>query len=127
MGWTYLERPRNMRDRDFFQHEVFGQDLHIVADATIEGVYYAALRTMWRHNNYTFAVVILTDRHGKRPFWFGYKELSESTGPCYIDCPAEVLNALTPLEEIERMTGHRWEYAATWREKCRARLAEQVA
>jgi hypothetical protein len=42
---------------------------------------------------------------------WGYKDMSEDMGPCYYDCPLELLEAATePVNE----------YARAWREKVRA-------
>ena len=53
-----------------------------------------------------FGVVILTYvDHGR----FGYKIISETSGPCYYDCPNSILTCLSP-------TTSQW--AKEWREKC---------
>ena len=41
-------------------------------------------------------------------------QLTETMGPCHYDCPASILDLLGPPGN---------EYAAKWREACRARLA----
>jgi len=57
--------------------------------------------------SFVIAVVFLTSR--ERGEW-GYKDMSESMGPCYYDCPASILALLSPL------TGEG--YAKEWRAKC---------
>ena len=56
----------------------------------------------------------LRDREG---FIFGYKDMSESMGPCEDSCPAKVLDLLTPTDNT---------HALDWRTRCRARLAERA-
>lgn len=60
----------------------------------------------------TFGVVILTYVKNSRSF--GYKIISETSGPYYYDCPATILNALTPTDNA---------YAQEWREKCFANIS----
>jgi hypothetical protein len=57
----------------------------------------------------------LRDREG---YIFGYKDQSESMGPCECACPASILDLLTP-------TNH--EYALDWRARCRSVLDERRA
>jgi hypothetical protein len=49
----------------------------------------------------------------KEGFIFGYKDMDESMGPYVTDCPASILDLLTPTDSA---------YANEWREKCRRRL-----
>jgi hypothetical protein len=51
----------------------------------------------------------------KEGYIFGYKDMDESMGPCDHDCPAAILDLLTPTDS---------EWANAWRQKCRARLAK---
>src|SRR3546814_15017544 len=44
---------------------------------------------------------------------FGYKDMSENMGPCEADCPAAILELLSPTDH---------EYALDWRARCRANL-----
>lgn len=45
---------------------------------------------------------------------FGYKSMDESAGPCEAQCPARILDLLTPTDR---------EYANDWRARCRVNLA----
>lgn len=55
------------------------------------------------------------DREG---YVFGYKDMSESMGPCEDACPSAILDLLTPTTNP---------LALDWRARCRARLAERQA
>lgn len=79
--------------------------------------YYAAAEP-WNEDGVlpVFAVVCLVRwkpkaRSGEH---FGYKDMSESMGPCYYRCPASVLDLLGPTDN---------EYATSWRARCRQHLA----
>jgi len=49
---------------------------------------------------------------------FGHKAMSEDMGPFEYDCPARILDMLTPTDI---------EYSKEWRAKCRERLAARAA
>lgn len=48
---------------------------------------------------------------------FGYKDMSENMGPCEADCPAAILDLLSPTDH---------EYALDWRARCRANLERRA-
>lgn len=58
-------------------------------------------------------VVVLTYVKDKNQF--GYKTMSETSGPCYYDCPKSILDLLTPTDNT---------YAQEWRRKCYDNLAK---
>src|SRR3546814_11745666 len=62
-----------------------------------------------------FAIVCLVrwNPRAKDGYIFGYKVMEESLGPCEADCPARILDLLTPPDK---------EYAREWRTRCRANL-----
>lgn len=55
------------------------------------------------------------DREG---YVFGYKDMDETMGPCECECPAAILDLLTPTDN-----GH----ANEWRARCRANLIRRAA
>jgi hypothetical protein len=81
------------------------------------GAYYAACQSYDADGpKETFAIICLVKwnpgaRSGEE---FGYKDMTETMGPYHYDCPASILDLLGPPGN---------EYAANWREACRARLA----
>lgn len=55
-------------------------------------------------------------RGAERDTW-GYKDMDETMGPCYYQCPAKILDLLTePLNES----------AANWRTQCRETIASRT-
>ena len=55
------------------------------------------------------------DREG---YIFGYKDMSETMGPCECDCPDAILDLVTPTDH---------QYADEWRARCRDNTAERRA
>ncbi|RVT38266.1 DUF6927 domain-containing protein [Sphingobium algorifonticola] len=80
-------------------------------------VYYAAAQTL-RDGvaGEVFAVVCLVrwNPRSKDGHQFGYKDMSENMGPHEADCPAHILELLSPTAN---------DYARDWRARCRANLA----
>lgn len=66
------------------------------------------------------AVICLVRYNPRDPegYIFGYKDMSESMGPCERDCPEAILDLLTPPHN---------EYARQWRMDCRTRAAARRA
>src|SRR3546814_16262107 len=60
-----------------------------------------------------FATVCLVrwNPRAKDGYIFGCKDMEESMGPCEADCPARILDLLTPTDKA---------YARDWRTSCRA-------
>ena len=56
------------------------------------------------------------DKRARDGMDFGYKDMSESMGPCEDHCPERILDLLTPADS---------EYANEWRERCRAYHAKR--
>lgn len=114
MGWTFTHRPKGMTTEAFFVKEfptMLQERGQILASAMKDGVFYAAVHN--KDTDEVWALVCLTQR-SKQYHNFGYKDMSDSMGPCYYDAPAKVLDLLTPTDS---------EYANQWRAECRLTLA----
>lgn len=108
MGWCYY-RPQGRIDRLTECRNVFGREpdwATIVKDALVDDIYYAAMRST--KTNKVWALIVITDVADGE---FGYKDMDETMGPFYYDCPNTILKLLSPTDN---------EYAKTWREKCYA-------
>jgi len=118
MGWTLIDhRPAGESHQDFFARELLREGQEILAGAHLGGIggtFYAAVREKRRGEVWAL-VVLTTGRPGSR---FGYKEMEESQGPAPSECPAHVLDALSPTDNRE---------ALAWRERCRSQLAQLAA
>lgn len=121
MGTTCTNKPAGMSIKDFFiNHGVLRwEDNLLYTRRVLETAYkmpafYAAVeqvnketgeRQVWA------AVIKVTQTRGE--FGFCYKDMDETMGPYYYDCPAKILDLLTPTES---------EYANEWRARCRRNL-----
>jgi len=114
MGWSTYHRPAGQTDREHFQGEV-REGLTILDSSTIKNVFYAACRD--EKTGEVFALVYLIQRNPKDYFNFGVKAMDETVGPCYYDCPARILDLLTPTDS---------KYATEWRAECRAQIARKA-
>ena len=120
MGWTSSHRSSNQSVKDYLIEEIneTGKtatfkvlDIAIVKRNT---AYLAVKRTsIDTGKSEVFAMVILI-RYGRGQFNITTKEMGEDMGPFYYDCPARILDILTPTDHTE---------AVLWRERCRANLA----
>ena len=87
----------------------------VLKSTMVGSTYYAAVkRTIFKtgaepEKESVFGVVMLTSVNNKDYYNFSYKDIDESAGPCYYDCPKGILDLLTPTE---------YEWAKEWRERC---------
>lgn len=87
----------------------------VLKSAMVGSTYYAAVKkTIFKtgakpEKESVFGVVMLTSVNNKDYLNFSYKDMDESAGPGYYDCPKGILDVLTPTE---------YEWAKEWRERC---------
>lgn len=124
MGWLFMKSlgghagPREYLDAQF-THEDAELTSRVLRSALVRRrVYYAAVehyRPATRDREVWAAVCLVKynprDREG---YVFGYKDMTESMGPCEAECPASILDLLTPTDSP---------YAQAWRARCRENLA----
>lgn len=145
MGWTsycashykYVN-GRRVIDRKaecdaYFMEGLNRGHFNVLKSTMVGSTYYAAVQALKRSagkdvdGNYiyedipvnerkTFAVVFLTSTDMKDHFNFSYKDMDETCGPCYYDCPKGILDLLSPIDS---------EWANEWRKKCYERIAEK--
>ena len=141
MGWTsyhatnYDSKGRVNRKaecNEYFEGGLNKGHYKVVKSAMKGSVYYAAVKKLLKYigedengksvyeqlpeaEQEVFAVVFLTAVDSKDYFNFSYKEMDESMGPCYYDCPKSILDALSPTES---------EWAIEWRKKCWEKLTK---
>lgn len=105
----------NMVDRD---NKIIGK-FEVLKSSMVGSVYYAAVKRTHFATETTpeyskvFAAIFLTSTSSKDYFNFSYKDMDESVGPYYYDCPKGILDLLTPTDN---------ELANNWRMKCREEL-----
>jgi len=122
MGWLYMTSlkghagPRQYLDDQFTITRPEGS-MRVLRSALVGmRVYYAAVEQCRPGlPRQVFALVCLVrynprDREG---YIFGYKDMDESMGPCEADCPAAILDLLTPTDRP---------HALDWRARCRSNI-----
>ena len=126
MGWLYMQSlgghsgPRAYLDDQFTYTSDTVRSTVLRSALVRMRTYYAAVEQLSEGRaRGVFAVVCLVrynprDREG---YIFGYKDMDETMGPCEAECPAAILDLLTPTDNA---------HATEWRARCRA-VAEQRA
>lgn len=141
MGWTsyHATHYKNGRvDRkaecDAYFMEGLNRGYYEVLKSSMHGsVYYAAVKPIKKYSEdingnkividipleaqQVFGIVFLTQVDTKDYYNFSYKDMDETMGPCYYDCPKSILDLLSPTNN---------EYANNWRAKCREQIAKKT-
>lgn len=129
MGWTSyrathynkngsVNRKAEM-DEHWTQREHNGYpELNVLKSRMVGAIYYAAIEEKRNGKvESVFAVVGITStKWGDGWSNFGYKDMTEKSGPGYYDCPNAILKLLTPTSD---------EYALEWRKKCEENLQKE--
>lgn len=127
MGWTsyYADEfdKHGKLDRKKMVEKVYTYDFvngkgksEVLKSCLVGRVVYLAVKLTDYENpqrNCVYAGVCLTGVHGNE---FSYKDMCESEGPVYYDCPSSILNLLTDTQE---------QYAIEWRKKCREEIEKK--
>jgi hypothetical protein len=117
MGWLF-SCDRNFGKQDqiakFREPSYWGEGVKRLADRVVGNHYWAAIELA---SGRKLVFLALLQGGGKDSGW-GYKDMYETMGPCYYDCPLSLL----------AMTGEPTEgYAVGWRAKVRAHHAAKKA
>lgn len=128
MGWLFMKSlgghsgPRQYLDAQFtYEHpEVTSK---VLRSALVHlRVYYAAVEHLRRATNEreVWAAVCLVkyNQRDSEGYIFGYKDMTESTGPYAAECPESILDLLTPTDN---------HHAQEWRARCRESAAARRA
>lgn len=121
MGTTCTTKPKGMSMKDFFiDHGVLRWGDHlpnsyrVLETAYKMPVFYAAVETVNKETGERRVWAAVIKVHQTRgDYGFCYKDMDETMGPVYTDCPAKILDLLTPTDN---------EYANEWRARCRRNL-----
>ncbi|MDD2462444.1 MAG: hypothetical protein PHI97_00440 [Desulfobulbus sp.] len=131
MGWTYMHKGSDVRAKDIIADLFNSDSFEPNSNGKINGVFKTLdiaiihLRTAYmavehiKLNQETntldpktrkvFAAVVLLGYRNDDHYNFGYKEMDETMGPGYYDCPRKILDLLTPTDN---------ENSVEWRKKC---------
>jgi hypothetical protein len=119
MGWTFTHRERGISNLEWFRREFCPDEPERLIDlATKNGVAYGAYRWNGPGGDEIVGLVILTRWDRNSYHNYGWKDMDETQGPFETNCPARILDLLTPTDD---------KYAVEWRAKCRANLAKAEA
>lgn len=118
MGWLFFKKPSDTKAYLDNLHNVKNDEViqRVIDSAIIEfSEYYAATEQVNKitGERRVFASVFMIKfvANATDGMTFGYKNMTEHSGPNQSRCPMKILNLLTPLESKD-------EYAAAWRERC---------
>jgi len=115
-------RPRSYLDAQFTCDRDTGSSRVLASSLVGRRTYYAAVewvpaasgeREVWG-----LVCLVRYNPRDREGLVFGYKDMSESMGPCESECPARILDLLTATQNT---------YALAWRERCRGRLSDRAA
>jgi hypothetical protein len=126
MGWTFTHKDKGVPIKEFFDKEFADKDgvSPIVACAVIEKVAYLAYRSK---DSLIYGLVCALQYAPKDyNFNFGYKDMSEEMGPRFNKCPAQILDLLSPVEELFG-DGLGKDWATEWRQTCREALEKKTS
>lgn len=124
MGWTGMEKPHNVAE--WMKRQLTwesGERSNVCLDIAIVNrrTAYAAVKSTYADGTTSVwaAIYELEFIPRARSFeTFRYKDMSEDVGPMAFDCPARILDLLTPTDS---------KYANEWRARCRERLDRRDA
>ena len=126
MGWDYshyTEYKNGKLDRKaILDGEMTCEDdsrsVSVLKSSMVGSTWYAAIRSVNKTNGFetVFGCVALTHSNARDYYNFGYKLISEDMGPYSYDCPKCILDMLSEPSN---------EWAAEWREKCKAKRTEK--
>jgi hypothetical protein len=141
MGWTsyratYYKKGKIDRKAEcdaYFMEGLNKGYFNVLKSSMVGSTYYAAVQGTKRrvgkdengvyiyepipeNERTTFGVVFLTSTDSKDYFNFSYKDMDESMGPGYCDCPKGILDLLSPTDN---------QYANDWRKACYENIAKK--
>jgi hypothetical protein len=120
MSWTGVQSLDSHKDpREYLDAFFESQQMLVLASTTLfNEVYYAAVECIdpTTEQPSVFAAICLYRCKPNDPqgFIFEYKDMSDDEGPVASDCPAAILDLLTPTTN---------ETSNEWRERCRLKQA----
>lgn len=118
MGWTFTHKEDGVSLLDFFKKEFSSEGVIDVAQVGWNTAYMAV---KMKEEKICGFVILISRKNDY--FNFGYKEIDEGMGPYECNCPARILNRLSPPEEIYQ--GNSLEWSREWRRKCRVNLEKK--
>ena len=117
MGWTSYNAKNYKNGKVDVKKEcdeaISGWDCQVLRSVLKGSVWYGAVKLK---DGRVIGMVVLTSVRNNDYYNFAYKDIDESCGPGYYDCPKAIINMLTPTDN---------EWANEWRQKCLNRKKEK--
>lgn len=108
MGWTSeyvrFKSKDTARIREHFECQWNNENFQIIDFSRVGNTLYMAIEHIPKGN--VFAMVVRISFEGRLFYW---KDMEESMGPYYHDCPLRILKKLSPTDNT---------YALEWRKRC---------
>lgn len=126
MGWIFTHKPQKMTVREFFEKEFnyekdngrYGRVIDCAAYLNVAYLAYEIGKVGDPDSKEIIAIICLLSYRPKDYYNFGYKDIGESMGPYYYDCPERILKLLTPTSDPT---------ANEWRQECWRRVRARKA
>ena len=115
MGWTVFNGMPRGGMQKAIDDEINSGGCKVIESVFLGRDYYAAVLTP---EGAVIAAVAIVEGSG-------YKLMDESMNPYAYSCPAKILDMLTPAPDA--WTEQLAEWSATWRARCRERLALEAS
>lgn len=110
MGWTVIEKHVDRKDVPNFLRTEFGGVTHEMVDCVVRNnEAYVALKNNETNETHGFVVLLKLKRNET-----GYKNMHESEGPLYFNCPKKLIKKLSPTEDANSIA---WRFGCINRKK----------
>lgn len=122
MGWDYQHVTQPINRVELIKKE-YTWETETKRYTPIKGVcvnqvvYLAVEETNKQSEEKNVFAIVAPTRVTRDYFNFGFKSISEDCGPYFYDCPASILDLLTPTTS---------DYANKWREECRQQYQKKI-
>ena len=124
MGWTTFHETRTAKE--YFTDMIKRCEGVELVDIAIVNFQTAYLAVKDLKLGYTYCAVYMLHRAPKSYHNFGYKDMTEFSGPCVDDCPLRIINKLTPLDEIQKLDPEVGESSLEWAKGWRQRVVDNA-
>lgn len=114
MGWLFTERPKGIKDLDWL-NQYFTSTTHWV-DCARGSLNKMVLYALCEGPDGNLNIAIGPVQYDRGNGMFGWKDMDESEGPYYYDCPERIMKQLKSPEELYK-DSYTIRNAQGWRDK----------
>lgn len=118
MGWTTFHKPNHISPSQYFREEFSSESNHELLDIAIVKRVTAYMAVRIKSTGQVICYVYMLTYNNKDYYNFGYKPMTEYSGPYQRECPERILKLLSPIVEEDDQSG----WARQWREECWNRI-----